>query len=43
MAHKYTSTREVRVITLEQTNAAIANRATKISVEFAGKEAAAKN
>jgi hypothetical protein len=40
--HREPSTRAVRVVTLEQTNAAIANRAAEISVEFAAKEAAAK-
>jgi hypothetical protein len=32
----------VHTVTLEQTNAAIANRAAEISMEFAAKEAAAK-
>jgi hypothetical protein len=41
-AHRETSMRAVHAITLEQTNAAIASRATEISVEFAAKEAAAK-
>jgi hypothetical protein len=40
--HKETSTRAICAITLEQTNASIASRATEISVEFAAKEAAAK-
>jgi phosphopantetheinyl transferase (holo-ACP synthase) len=39
--HRETSTRVVHTITLKQTNAA-ASRATKILVEFAAKEAAAK-
>jgi hypothetical protein len=43
MVHRETSTREVRAITLELTNAAIASCAAEISVEFAAKEAAAKN
>jgi hypothetical protein len=42
MAHMEASTRAVHTITLEQTNAAIASRVAKISVEFAAKEAAAK-
>jgi hypothetical protein len=41
-ANRESSTRVVRTVVLEQTNAAIANRAAKISVEFATKEAAAK-
>jgi hypothetical protein len=36
------STRAVHTITLKQTNAVIASRVAKISVEFAAKEAAAK-
>jgi hypothetical protein len=42
MAHTESSTRAVCTVVLEQTNAAIANRAAKISVEFAAKEVAAK-
>jgi hypothetical protein len=42
MVHRETSTRVVRAITLEHTNAAIASHAAEISVEFTAKEAAAK-
>jgi hypothetical protein len=41
-AHRESSTRAVHAITLEQTNAAIADHAAEISVEFAANEAAAK-
>jgi hypothetical protein len=41
-AHRESSTRAVCTVVLEQTNVAIVNRVTKISVEFAAKETAAK-
>jgi arginine utilization protein RocB len=41
-AHKDSSMKAVRTITLEQTNSAIADRITEILVEFAAKEAATK-
>jgi hypothetical protein len=41
-AYRETSTKALRAITLEQTNAAIASRAAEISMEFAAKEAATK-
>jgi hypothetical protein len=41
-AHEESSTKAVRTITLEQTNAAIADRTAEILVEFAAKEAATK-
>jgi hypothetical protein len=41
-AHRESSIRAVRAVILEPTNATIANRVAKISVEFAAKEAAAK-
>jgi hypothetical protein len=42
MTHRESSTRAVCAVILEQTNAAIANRIAKISVEFTAKEATAK-
>jgi hypothetical protein len=42
IAHREASTRAVHAITLEQTNAAIASRVVKISVEFTAKEVVTK-
>jgi hypothetical protein len=42
MAHRESSTRAVRAVVLEQTNAAIADCVAEILVEFAAKEAASK-
>jgi hypothetical protein len=42
MAHRESSTRAVCAVVLEQKNTAITNRVTKISVEFAANDAAAK-
>jgi hypothetical protein len=41
-AHKESSMKAVRTITLEQTNSAIADHVAEILVEFAAKEAATK-
>jgi hypothetical protein len=41
-SHKESSMKAVRTSTLEQTSAAIADRAAEILVEFAAKEAATK-
>jgi hypothetical protein len=41
-AHRESSTRAVRAITLDQTNTAITRRVAEISVEFTAKESATK-